>query len=98
MMKKTKSNNSKVTTVTFLDRKQLDYLDKLGKDCFFTYGRKLSRSRLLSELVTLMMNLGIRIEEINLEKSSSLWEAILKAIKDKEKIPSKVSQIISDKG
>ena len=40
-----------VSTVTSLTREQIDYLDKLGKDAHFEYGRKLSRARILSELV-----------------------------------------------
>ena len=75
---KTKINNS-ITTVTFLTRDQIDYLDKLGKDSLFKYGRKLSRAKILSELVKVLMELGITTEEMM--NGEGLYEAILKVIK-----------------
>jgi len=77
---KAKTNNS-ITTVTFLTRDQIDYLDKLGKDSLFKYGRKLSRAKILSELVRVLMELGITMEEIEIN-GDDLHEAILKVIKD----------------
>ena len=77
---KTKINNS-ITTVTFLTRDQIDYLDKLGKDSLFKYGRKLSRAKILSELVKVLMELGITTEEIEIS-GEGLYEAILKVIKN----------------
>jgi len=76
---KTKSNHS-ITTVTFLTRDQIDYMDKLGKDCLFKYGHKLSRSKILSDLVNVLMRLGIGMEGLDMN-NESLYEAILKVIK-----------------
>jgi DNA-binding response OmpR family regulator len=53
--------------VTFLSRGQIDFLDKLGKDSMFHKGSKLSRTETLSELVTLLMELGIDIKDIDLK-------------------------------
>ena len=82
MEKKKKSKNDYfVTTVTFLNRQQLDYLDTLGKDCLFRYGHKLSRSKVLSELVDFLVGLKIDIKRLDL-KDGSLSKAIKRAIKD----------------
>ena len=64
-----------------MTRDQIDYLDKLGKDSLFKYGHKLSRSKILSELVNVLMRLGISMEELDMD-SESLYEAILKVIKN----------------
>ena len=75
------NNNNSVTAVTLLNRKQIDCLDKLGKDCFFKYGRKLSRSKILSELVNLLMNMKVNIKKVDLE-NENLWEGILRVLKN----------------
>ena len=74
-------NHNMAKVVTFLDRHKIDYLDKLGKDYFFKYGRKLSRGKILSELVLILANIGVKIEDIDFE-NESLCEGILKAIKN----------------
>ena len=43
----------------FLDRQQVDFLDKMGKDAWFTHGNKLSRIKIISCLVNLLMELDI---------------------------------------
>jgi len=63
-----------------LTREQIDYLDKLGKDCLFKHGHKLSRSKILSELVNVLIGLGISIEELDMD-SENLHEALLRVIK-----------------
>lgn len=80
-----KNNNSKnnhsITTVTFLTREQIDFLDKLGKDSLFKYGRKLSRAKILSELVNLLITLRVSVEDIDLD-NGNLWEGLLKVIRN----------------
>ncbi len=78
------NNHNSVTTVTFLTREQIDYLDKLGKDCLFKYGHKLSRSKILSDLVTLLMHLGIDVNMMDLD-NGDLWKSLLKVMKDESK-------------
>ena len=84
--KNNNNNHDSVTTVTFLNRQQIDYLDKLGKDSLFMYGHKLSRSKTLSELVSLLMNMGVDFKEIDLN-NESLSEGILRLMRDEHKEP-----------
>jgi len=58
--------------VTFLDRNEVDFLDKLGKDALFSTGFKLSRTKLIAWMVDFTKSLkisgtGIRSES-DLEK------------------------------
>jgi len=73
-----------IRTVTFLSRQQIDFLDSLGKDSLFYHGSKLSRSKILSEMIQFLMNLGINIKEIDL-KNNPFSKAISKIINKKEK-------------
>lgn len=41
--------------VTFLDREELDFLDNLTKDIFFSRGIKIPRATLLKELIDLFL-------------------------------------------
>ena len=45
--------------VTFLDRLQVDYLDKLGKDALFSAGVKFPRTRIISTLIDLLRKANI---------------------------------------
>jgi hypothetical protein len=70
-----------ITVATFLDRKQVDYLDKIGKDCFFKFGHKISRGRILSELVDFLIDQRISCDKIDFE-NESLQEGLARLIKD----------------
>ena len=50
--------------VTFLNRQEVDFLDKLGKDALFSTGLKLSRTKLIAWLVDFMEELRISGEGI----------------------------------
>ena len=50
--------------VTFLNRQEVDFLDKLGKDALFSTGLKLSRTKLIAWLVDFMEELRINGEGI----------------------------------
>jgi hypothetical protein len=63
--------------IAFLNREQVDFIDKIGKDALFSKGTKLSRSRIISSLVDLMIEL-----DINGEGISSL-EELKQRIKEK---------------
>lgn len=54
--------------VTFLNRQEMDYLDKLGKDALFSTGLKLSRAKLIAWLVDFTKQLNINGEGIKSEK------------------------------
>ena len=71
---------TKLRTVTFLTREQIDFLDRLGKDALFYKGSKLSRAHILAEMVDLLMQLGIDVKRIDLEEGNHLAGAILKII------------------
>lgn len=45
--------------VTFLDRQQVDYLDKLGKDALFSTGVKFPRTRIISTLIDLLRKANV---------------------------------------
>lgn len=61
----TSEKNQRV--VTFLNRQEVDFLDKLGKDALFTTGMKLSRTKLIAWLVDFMKDLNISGEGIKSE-------------------------------
>jgi hypothetical protein len=64
--------------VTFLNREEVDFLDKLGKDALFSTGAKLSRAKILSWLVEFAKKLNITGENIKSEKDfESRFEEIL---------------------
>lgn len=64
--------------VTFLNRYEVDFLDKLGKDALFSTGVKLSRAKLIAWLIDFMEHLKINGEGI---KSKMDFEnRILKSI------------------
>ncbi len=45
--------------VTFLDRTQVDYLDKMGKDALFSMGVKFPRTRIISALIDLLRKMNV---------------------------------------
>ena len=51
--------------ITMLDRPEMDFLDKLGKDALFTTGHKLSYNEILRTLIDFAMESGISGERIN---------------------------------
>jgi len=81
MKQKNGNHNNAATVVTFLNRHQIDYLDKVGKDCFFKYGHKLSRSKILFELVNFFLTTGIDIKKIDLEHEC-LCDGMLRLMRD----------------
>lgn len=62
------NNTKNQRVVTFLNRDEVDFLDKLGKDALFSTGMKLSRARLIAWLVDFMKGLGINGENITSEE------------------------------
>ena len=64
--------------VTFLNRQEVDFLDKLGKDALFSAGSKVSRSTLIAWLVDILQGLGINGE--NLKKEKDLENKLMEAL------------------
>ncbi|MDD5730924.1 MAG: hypothetical protein PHN57_07345 [Candidatus Omnitrophica bacterium] len=54
--------------VTFLNREEVDFLDKLGKDALFSSGLKLSRAKIIAWLIDFTKKLDIGGENIKSEK------------------------------
>ena len=71
--------------VTFLNRDEVDYLDKLGKDALFSSGAKLSRAKLIAWLVDILKGLNISGE--NLKSEKDLEEKIIEMVKQIENMP-----------
>lgn len=53
--------------VTFLNREEVDFLDKLGKDALFSSGAKVSRAKLIAWLVDFLKELNLNGENIKSE-------------------------------
>jgi hypothetical protein len=58
----------KERVVTFLNRNEVDYLDKIGKDALFSTGIKLSRAKLIAWLIDFMKKLDINGEDMKSEE------------------------------
>ncbi|KPK97306.1 MAG: hypothetical protein AMJ95_09660 [Omnitrophica WOR_2 bacterium SM23_72] len=54
--------------VTFLNRAEIDFLDKLGKDALFSTGSKLSRAKIIAWFVDFMKELNINGKNIKSEQ------------------------------
>ncbi len=76
MTKKEKMLKQKV--VAFVNREEMDFLDRLGKDAWFSTGMKLSRTQIIEALVNLMMEMGVKGDGIS--SKEELKKHILKAI------------------
>lgn len=54
--------------VTFLNREEVDFLDKVGKDALFSTGAKISRAKLIAWLIDFIKRLNINGEDIKSER------------------------------
>jgi hypothetical protein len=68
--------------VTFLNRDEVDFLDKMGKDALFSSGTKLSRAKLIAWLIDILKGLNISGENLKTEKDLEL--KIMEMIKEIE--------------
>lgn len=50
--------------IAMLDREELEFLDKLGKDALFSTGHKLSYNEILRGLVDFIRDIGISGERV----------------------------------
>ncbi|MFA5115347.1 MAG: hypothetical protein WC469_04715 [Candidatus Omnitrophota bacterium] len=53
--------------VTFLDRDEVDLLDKIGKDALFSTGLKVSRAKILAWLIDFIKDINVSGEGIKSE-------------------------------
>lgn len=78
----------KERVVTFLNREELDFLDKLGKDALFSCGLKISRAKVIEWLVDFIQKLNLSGENIRSEKDFE--GRIFQVLKDEEKCRLKI--------
>lgn len=74
------SDRSAHRVITFLNRDEVDFLDKIGKDALFSTGTKLSRSKVISAVVNVIRKL--EIEGYGVKSRKELEKKILNAIKN----------------
>ena len=56
---------TKHRVITMLDRQEIEFLDKLGKDALFSTGHKLSYNEILKGLVEFLMEIGLSGEKVD---------------------------------
>lgn len=81
-MERQSKHNSIVIThrvITMLDRQEIDFLDRLGKDALFSTGHKLSYNQILRGLIDFAMEMGISGEKV--DSVRTLKERLLQQIK-----------------
>lgn len=74
-----KEGNMEQRVVTFLNRSEVDFLDKLGKDALFSTGIKLSRAKLIAWLIYFLEKL--RLNGKGIKSEQDLENKITEALK-----------------
>lgn len=64
--------------ITLLNREELDFLDKLGKDALFSTGHKLSYNEILRGLIDFSREIGLSGDQVN--SRNALKERILQQV------------------
>ena len=84
--------------IVMLDRHELEFLDKLGKDAMFSTGHKLTYNEILKGLIEFAMEIGLSGEGIRSLKDlkEKILSAINKKIKTEEGFPTPY-EILTDK-
>ena len=75
-----KENSKTQRVITFLDRQEIDFLDKLGKDALFSNGTKIPRTKIIEVLIDILSKADIDVKGIKTEEE--LKERILGAMKE----------------
>jgi len=79
MKEKKLKDNLTHRVITMLDRREVEFLDKLGKDSLFSTGHKLSYNEILKGLVDTAIDAGLSGEGIDSE--AGFKDKLLKQIK-----------------
>jgi len=74
------THKQKHKVVTFLDREEVEFLDKLKNDALFSTGHKLSYNDILKGLVDLAIDTGLDAQDV--DSVEKLEEKMLKKIKE----------------
>jgi hypothetical protein len=85
MLKNSKAVNTH-RVITMLNREELEFLDKLGKDSLFSTGHKLSYNEILRSLIDFAMEIPISGEKIDSQKTlkDKILAEICRSINKKE--------------
>ncbi|MBL7081848.1 MAG: hypothetical protein ISS44_04730 [Candidatus Omnitrophica bacterium] len=75
-----KENGKTQRVITFLDRQEIDFLDKLGKDALFFNGTKIPRTKIIEVLIDILSKADIDVKGIKTEEEFK--ERILGAMKE----------------
>ena len=73
-----KQNSKTQRVVTFLHRKEIDFLDKLGKDALFSNGIKIPRTKIIQAMIDILSRTNVDVKGIKTEQE--LKERILEAM------------------
>jgi len=65
--------------ITMLDRREMEFMDKLGKDALFSTGHKLSYNEILKGLLDLVMETGVSAERV--DSAAAFKEKVLRQIR-----------------
>ena len=68
--------------IALLNREQVDFLDKVGKDALFTTGAKLSRTKIIYAMVNALRSLGLTGDSVR--SKEELEQKIIKAAFDQQ--------------
>ncbi len=68
--------------IALLNREQVDFLDKIGKDALFSTGAKLSRTKIIYAMVNALRSLGITGNGVR--SRAELEQKIIKAAFDQQ--------------
>lgn len=73
-----KHANIKHRVITMLDRDELEFLDKLGKDALFSTGHKLSYNEILRALIDFSKEIGLSAQNVDSDEAlkKKLFEQI----------------------
>ena len=82
-MEKNDTNHLMHRVITMLDREEMDFLDKLGKDALFTTGHKLTYTEILKGLIDFAKDMGLSGERV--DSLSNFKEKIMQQIVQKLK-------------
>ena len=80
--------------VTFLDRSQVDYLDKMGKDALFSTGVKFPRTRIISALIDLLRKLNVSGEGLrsDLDMEQRLLQKLSGSASEAKRLASELTE------
>lgn len=67
--------------ITMLDRRELEFLDKLGRDALFSTGRKLSYNQILRSLID--FGIDIELSADNVDSLDALKKKIVDRVSQK---------------